>query len=246
MKKIVAYTLTGIVTFGVFLVVFAPAALLWNLIKTDAARAVPDLQVLTVDGTVWQGDAGLRFREFPVADLNWTIAPLPLARQQLVFTATLAGDGLGAVGNGVASQPGTAGKLDGYIEASYINAVAGRYGMSFPGRIDIEGVSFAADRRWLTAISGMLKWGGGRVLIQMPSGTQAFLLPPLEGELKLAGSDLALEVTAAEGPVISILLRPNGWAVIDIKARLLQVSGMPLPDAANPDLSAITLEEKVF
>ncbi|XOV90014.1 MAG: type II secretion system protein N [Pseudomonadota bacterium] len=246
MKRKVVYVLTGITTFLVFLVVFAPAALLWNLVKVDVLRTVPELQVLTVDGTVWQGDANLRFREFPVTDLNWTLAPLPLVRQQLAFSATLAGDGLNVASEGTASEPGSSGTLDGYIDASYINSVASRYGMNFPGRILLEQVTFAADRTWLTTVSGLLRWGGGRVVLQTPAGTQAFLLPPLEGQLRLTGNNLQLDVSAREGLVISVLLRPDGWAAVDIKTRLLQVAGIPWPGSENADLTAFMLEEKVF
>lgn len=247
MKQALLYGAIALLTFLIFAVVYAPASLVWTVIDEDVDRAVPDLEVLTIDGAVWNGNAALRYREFPPATLTWDLAP---ARKPqglaAALDASLEGDGLRASGTGYTADGFAAVDAAGYIDSDYINPVSRRYGLTFPGRIDISALTLETDLTWFTAAAGVARWGGGTVILESTAGTQAITLPPLDGELSLSGRDLLLDVTENGNLVIQVTLKPTGWAVVDIKARLLETAGLPFRAGTSPNASAVIAEEKLF
>ncbi len=246
MRTWLLYGTIALLTFIGILVAYAPASLAWNLIKEDVDRAVPDLELLTVDGSIWAGKAQLRYREFPPAELLWSIHPASLAGLTVALDATLRGDGLLATGSGERGSGLASIDATGHIDSSYINPVSTRYGLAFPGRLDIEALSLAFDNAWFTAADGTLSWNGGTVVIENFQGRQVLELPPLVGDLSLDERNLKLNVTSEGATLIDVTLKPNGWAVVDMKARLLDIAGLPVRADVNPDVSAIVIEEKLF
>lgn len=246
MMRYFLYGLAAILSFLVFVVAFAPATVAWQIAGDDIRRAVPDLSILTLDGSVWNGDATLRYREFPPTDLGWEIAPGAAVTGALDLAAVLEGPGLSATGTAEATRSGADIDASGYVDASYINPVSVRYGLSFPGRVEIRSLTARSDRSWLTAAAGDLYWDGGRVVVETPGGAQVLDLPPLTGTLSMRGADLALDVTHDDQLLIQVFLKRNGWAEVDIKARLLEVSGLPYRAGTSPNASAIIVEEKLF
>lgn len=246
MKRILAYTSIALVTFLCVIVVFAPAATLWNLVKKDVTGRVQDLQVLTVDGTVWQGDAMLRYREFPPAKLAWELSPLSLLKQQAAIIAGLEGEGLQIDSNSLITRNGLVADGRGTINNSYVNSVSTRYGLTFPGELVIQDLSVQSDFRWISGIEGKLYWGGGQVLLQYAE-PMVIQLPPLEATLSRApDNNLLMDVTQAGNTVIQVTLRPTGWAIVDIRARLFDLAGLPRSEGLRPDNSVALLEEKIF
>jgi len=248
MKIWLLYGAVAIVSFTAFVVAFAPASLAWNIVKGDVIRAVPDLQVLTVDGSVWDGEADLRYREFPPATLEWELSPAALVGMTIALDARLSGDGISASGSGNATRSATTIDADGTLESGYVNPVSTRYGLTFPGAIRIEGLNLVSDLGWFTAAGGRATWDGGRVALNTPQGPRTITLPPLAGEMSLDGENLRLGVTDREtgNLLIVVSLKPTGLAVVDMKARLLEVSGLPYRAGTNPDASAFIVEEKLF
>ncbi|MDZ7683797.1 MAG: type II secretion system protein N [Gammaproteobacteria bacterium] len=248
MKTALLYGTVAIASFIAFAIAFAPASLVWNAVKNDVAAAVPDLQVLTVDGSIWQGEANLRYREFPPATLEWGLSPTALAGMSVALEARLSGNGLRASGHGHATRSSTAIDAKGTIEARYINPVSTRYGLTFPGEIRIEGLALDSDLSWFTAASGRATWNGGRVVLNMPEGARTLILPPLAGEMTMEDTDLRLDVTNQRNGnlLLVVRLKPTGWAVVDMKARLLEISGLSYRAGTNPNASAFIIEEKLF
>lgn len=247
MGKFFLYAGVAALTFIGFLIVYAPASLAWSLIKADVDRAVPDLEVLGVDGSVWSGNAALRYREFPPANLTWSLRPTSLpegpgARIDL----TLEGEGLRAAGTGNTTRTFASVDAAGVIDSSYINPVSVRYGLTFPGEVNIQKLRLRSDLTWFQSAVGTATWGGGTVLVESAAGAQAFTLPALDGTLSMNGSNLILDVTSAGQILLQVTLKPTGWAVVDIKARLLEEAGLPFRAGTSPNASAIIAEEKLF
>lgn len=247
-KPWLLYGSIAIASFIAFVIAFAPASLAWNVIKSDVASAVPDLQVLTVDGSIWRGEAGLRFREFPLTTLAWNLSPTALAGMTVALDARLAGDGLRADGRAHATRSAATVDADGTIDARYINAVSTRYGLTFPGEIRIHRLTLDSDLSWFTVASGRATWDGGRVALNTPAGARTLDLPPLAGTLAMESSNLRLDVTEVQSDklLLVVRLKPTGWAEVDIKTRLLEVSGLPYRAGTNPNTSAFIVEEKLF
>lgn len=244
------YIATAILSFALFVIVFAPAATIWSLAKDDIGpRLPPDLQVLTIDGTVWSGDATIRYREFPPSALSWSLDPFALIDRQVVADIVVSGvegDDHSIASDLVASRRHLEIAAGGYIDSAYINRVSAPYGLVFSGRLDVTRLTAQSDYAWFTAAEGDLHWDGGTILYRTYEGTQSLELPPLDGTLTMAGRDIHLDIDHAGDPVIAITLRPAGWAVVDLKRRLFDLAGIDWPGGATADMSVLMLEEKIF
>lgn len=246
MKRALLYLAVFITGFTVFVVAFLPASSAWLLVKDDVARALPNLEVLAVTGTVWQGQAGIRYREFPPTDLDWSLSPFELLKGRALVDTVVAGSGHQLDGTATITPGGADFSVKGHVDSTYINTVSRRYGLTFSGRLEIQRLRLAADPRWFTAADGAFSWPGGPIVYNTIQGRQTITLPGLDGRLHLDGEDLQLDVVRGDAKLMAITLRPTGWVLVDMKARLFDLAALPWPAGASPDDTALMLEEKLF
>jgi len=243
--KISAYLSIAVIAFLGFLIAFAPASVLWSVIEKDVSRAVPDLKVMSVGGSIWSGKTEIQFRQFPSSRLSWTISPLNI----------LSGTGsirIIAEGNGHSMEleaDATPSEVDmkipnGNLSSDYINRVSEQYGLIFAGNLSFNEVFMATREAKLVDATGFAHWTGGRVFVAGQS--QPLDLPPLNGELLFADQLLVLNVTYQQLSMIKISLNEQGWATIAIKGRFFDIADLPRPDSTNPDETILLLEEKIL
>lgn len=232
----------------IFVAVMAPASLLIGLLRDDITQAVPALKIGHVSGTIWNGTATVQYQNFPPADLDFSIAFLPLLTGSLDTAITLTGDGLDARFDGeFANEGGRITQLNAIIASHYINAVTIGYGLDLSGEVVVSDANLAFDRQWLTALTGQINWSGGIVHIENPAQFYSVKLPPVNGELAMDGQNLQL-VLAAESELLNIRLKPDGWAEVGVSYAMMALAELPVPGNPPADSSkpALLLEEKVL
>lgn len=246
--KWLAFFLIAVMTFVGFVLVLAPASLVWRSVNDQVLQQVPDLHVLRVGGTVWQGDAELVYRQFPASILNWQLKALPLVKQQAEVTLTLAGDGHELSTSVMANQQqAKINSFSGYVDAEYINAVSRPQGLTFSGRVTIEHLTATSDLKWIQQADGRVFWPGGQIISRtILNGTQIFNLPALTGDISMTGSDVRLDLHHNGASVADILIRPNGWVLVMVKARLFDLANLPWPSGSSPDDTVLQFEEQVL
>ena len=246
MRKFLLYGITALLSFTVFLALYAPAGIAYRFVKEDVAR-LPDTSIFRVGGTVWNGSADIQYRDFPGSQLNWSLAPLPLLSGTADLTLDIVGLGHELSGNLMTDgKDGEITRVNGSIRSDYINHVSSRYGLRFSGSLEINDVNVAVDHDWFSKVDGKIHWTGGDVLYQTENGSQSVNLPPLEGELSINDSKLTLFVNNVRLPVLSIYLQQDGWAELRFNARLLTLADLPVPEGTKPDDVVLTIEEKIL
>jgi hypothetical protein len=245
-KRALLYLAVFVTGFTIFVVAFLPASSAWLLVKDDVARVLPKLEVQAVTGTVWQGQAGIRYREFPPTDLDWSLSPLELLKGRALVDTVAAGAGHQLDGTTTITPDAADFSFKGHVDSDYINTVSRQYGLTFSGRLEIQRLHLAADPRWFTSADGAFSWPGGPIVYNTIQGPQTLTLPGLDGRLYLDGENLRLDVVRGDASLMSITLRPTGWVLVDLKARLFDLAALPWPAGAAPDDSALMLEEKLF
>lgn len=246
MKRVALYIAAFVFSFLAFVVAFAPARAIWPFVRDDVQTALPNLEVAAIDGTVWNGTALLRYRDFPETVLTWSLSPLQLLTGHLRVDAHLDGNGIDVTSLVMAASNMTAGDATGNIESTFVNVASAQMGLRFSGTLRIEGLALASDNHWFTRAAGTLRWEGGPVQYNAPDGYRTMVLPALDGALALVGSDLTLTVRHQTEDVILIALQPSGWASVDIKARLFMLAGLPVSSDTRADMSIIRAEEQLF
>ena len=246
MRKFLLYGITALLSFAVFLALYAPAGIAYRFVERDVARLL-DTSIFRVGGTIWRGSADIQYRDFPGSGLNWSLAPLPLLSRTADLTLDVVGLGHRLSGNLVTDgKDGEITEVNGSIGSDYINHVSSRYGLRFSGSLELNDLTVTVDHNWFSYVHGKIYWTGGNVLYQAENGSQSVNLPPLDGELSMSDSKLTLFVNNVRLPVLSIYLQQDGWVELRFNARLLTLADLPVPEGTNPDDVVITIEEKVL
>jgi hypothetical protein len=241
------YIATAMLSFLIFLVIFAPASPFWSLVGEDVQDRIPDLKVYRVAGTIWDGEAEIQFRQFPSSTLNWQLSPGELisGAANIHLWANGPGHSLQAEAT-LSASSGSLQSVNGVISSDYINEVSEQFGLIFSGDLEIHALNVSSDSRWVTDASGSAHWGGGQILLNTSLETQPFLLPPLDGELYFQNQQLILDIAEQNSLLIQIILKQSGWAEIAIKGRLFEVANLQLPNGSHPDETILLLEEKIL
>lgn len=250
MKKFVLYFLIAVLTFIGFIAVFTPASLIWKQVEAPLLKNVPELSVASVRGTVWQGNADLYYRRFPSSQLDWQLAAAPLLSQEAVSVLRLSGEGhqfdaqLTATAKSLVVH-----SLIGSVDAQYINRVSQPQGLTFVGRVDVEKLNLSSDLAWIQDVSGRITWPGGKIVSRtIAAGTQVFDLPALVGDLSMEGRNIQLNLHANNPTesLVEIMVKPDGWVVVAVKARLFDIAGLPWPAGSSLEDTVLQFEEKLL
>ncbi|MCB1646303.1 MAG: type II secretion system protein N [Pseudomonadales bacterium] len=247
MKKFLLFGLLFLFSFIVVVIARAPVGPVWNAVEDDVYQRVSGLQVLRVGGTVWAGNADLRYRAFPPSRLNWEISPAELISGKIAFIAYASGEAHRLDSHGSVSQSETRiEELTGTIGSDFINLVSTNYGLNFSGEVVLSDIGLTTDQRWFTAAEGHADWSGGKIYYDSPHNGQTIFLPPLRADISMADKNLQLRLHNNQAALIDIVLRPNGWAVVEVKARLFDLARIPWPGGSSPEDTVLQFEEKLF
>ena len=253
MKKVLLYSLAAFVSFSLFLILSAPAAPLWSFFGKDLNNKIPQLDISSIQGKLWNGRAKLNYRAFPTSILTWDINTPPLAQKTVDVDLQIEGESHRFSANLKASQNNIQiQNLNGRIDADYINRVSENLGLTFTGTIDLEAFNIKAinvqgNQKRLSKAEGHIAWDGGQIVSRtVASGTQVFDLPPLRGDFSINASNggLQLDIYDNEQILIEITLKPDGWAAVKIKVGLFQLAGLSWQGDLNDNV--IEIEEKVL
>lgn len=246
MKRNVGYALVFLLGLVVFLVVFAPAATVWQFFKADVTREVPNLQVISLDGTIWRGDGELRYWNFPPVDIVWSVLTRSLVHNRVDVIGQIVGDHLHLQGNTRLNHATSLTNIEGFVGNSWINAVSNNYGLKFSGNLKVDRLSATTDYRWFKSATGTMHWDGGQIVYRTARGAQSFVLPPLEARLRMEGDDLHLDVMDKSAAVMEITLHRTGWVKVDLKGRLFDLAKLPWPGGQPQGDTALSVETQLF
>lgn len=247
MKRILLFAAAGITGFLIFLVVFAPAAAAWALIRGDVEAQAPGMRISNVNGTIWSGSAQVDVRNMPPTSLLWRNVDISILDNTVAAAVQLSG-----IHHDIQTQlVGEANVLrlastSGTINADYINALGEPYGLTLTGTISIEQLDLDTNFRWVNALNSGLYWSGGNVRYTTYNQTQLFTFPRLDISVRLEGDDIQVLVTHAGEEVINVSVTPAGLARINVRARLFLVANLPWPGNQPPDESVIEIEQPLW
>ena len=240
MKKIIGYSLLGILAYCAFLVMTLPAQRVVSYVQ----QTQPDLRVAGVSGTAWSGRINtLQFQGQNIQRLKWQFDPLALFTGKMAFDVAFSGDGR-SVAAGVAVRPDGAlvlSDLQAKIPASDINPYIGMPGVALAGLLELQLEELVLKEKTLLSVEGDMFWrqaGVAEPVVQSLGGYSATLTTleegvsaqvkddggplEIEGSAKLSDGSYSLDVTAA--------VRDNA----DPGARMIQ-QGLNMLGARQPD-----------
>ena len=219
MKLFLVYAVLFSIGVVAFVIALAPASLLWQFSRENVSRALPELNVLVVNGTLWSGNAYIRYDKFPDTRVNWSAKPASLLHGRLDVDGVATGDNLYLTVDSRTAPSQLDITATGAVESSYINKVSRGYGLTCSGRITIDRMHLISDFSWFSAADGHLSWNGGNIMYNTAHGMESIILPALVGILHRNGNDLQLDIKHDSDTLIVVTLRPTGWVAVDTRDR---------------------------
>jgi hypothetical protein len=245
LKKILLYSLAAALGLTASIVVLAPAAPAWKLLSGKVN--VPNFSVLQVHGTIWNGQAGLQYQQFPTSLLTWQLDPLALVSGTIDIAFHIAGDGHDFKGEARINSSGfNVSNLRGFMHSRYMNTVSQPQGLTFSGEIKADNVSFVSDWIWFNEAEGHIYWPGGRIVSVTPAGSQVLDLPSLDGDIGLVEDRVQLLIHYQQAGLIDIQVKSDGWIIVAVKARLFDLAQLPFPAGMNLQDTVLEFEEKIL
>ena len=253
MRKSVG-ALIALITFLAFFVAMMPAAFVYNFFQDKISRVIPDVNFNSFEGTVWSGKSYVQIKHFPIVTCTWKISPLALFKAHIESSLSFSSNGLtGSADISVSNKGADIDNLSAVARSNYLNQFTIPYGLDLSGNIQLSNANLSFDNEWLTDSEGELTWQGGIVHIQPPQQIHTASLPPLKGQIYQQERTLRLDVRGAELDLMSVQIKPDGWAIVAINYALLDLTDIPLladtterrekPQRENP---AVVLEEKIL
>ena len=245
-NQVFLYGITALISFLIFLSVFAPASLAFKFFQDDIAQ-IPDTSIFQITGSVWNGSADVQYRNFPNSKINWKLAPNSILEGSADLTFIASGESHELTGQLLAN--GYQGKflgLQGKIDSTYINQVGKNHGIIMSGTFELKDINLTVDKAWFSLASGAIDWTGGKIMYQTGNGRQSVNLPPLKGVFTVKEQKLILYVYNEGKSVFSIHLQRDGWVSLRFNQRFLSLAGLLGGENFDPDTVIFTIEEKIL
>jgi len=212
-----------------------------------ATDRVDGLELRTAEGRLFSGEADVAYRGHDLGRVVWSVLPGMLLDMQLGMDWQIAHrdytvSGTAAVGAGAAEVAAT-----GIIDALAVNRFLSQYHISLDGMFEVDNVDVRFDSAGIGA-DGRLRWSGGRALYRLSGETHDVELPGMVGTLGVMAGQPVLEVVTADDllRLLSIRLDAEGWAHIDVTARLTSLAGTPWQGEDGEDAVVVTVSEHLI
>lgn len=247
MKLFKVYLSVGIVTFLLFMVIFAPARIIWRLFEDRVSS--PWFSISGIEGTVWRGSANLTGKFLPPGVVEWRINPIDLLPGHLTTHLVLHGSFHKLTATVLADSNDLQIKeISGFMQADAVNPFIDNYGFQVSGNLDFHDLELHFKANWISQLSGNLQWSGGVVKYTTYRSDQLYELPSLTGELQLESAQLVLDVEDKDQqlPVLTVQLDQKGWGKVAIKRHLFDLAAQSWPVQGAPDDVVLEVEEKIW
>lgn len=251
-KKIFLISVLTVLIIGIYQL---PAQWTWQQV-TQQINLDPRLVVDDIQGTVWRGQADIDYNRYQVGQLDWdfnasSLASLAIGGQWVLTASTHELTGLASAG----MKRLAVNEVNGYLDNQLLNVVSRTYGIDLPGRLGMDSIQLEFDLTqpvealpYIELADGRINWTGGSVIYTVGRLRQRLQLPALTAQLseRDGGLLLAIEAINSPGVLATVLLRQDGFSVIQLRARLAELANFAYASGLNPDEVLLEIKEKLF
>jgi general secretion pathway protein N len=242
------YVLIGLISYIIFVVLTAPLDFIWPKIQPKLGPL--PVQVISIDGTLWQGQVQLQAPQVGLISAQWDIQISDLFSGQLTALVVATGDELKF--KGLVSTNGEQVEVtdsEAFMSSRYLKPLLRQGRASLEGNFELNsfnGLVSLADKQIKTA-QGRMVFSGGDVSFPIDGRTISAELPILVGDISKPSDNVDLQITDTEGNSIgSGYVQPDGWAGIVIRRRLLDMLGQKWPADVGEDAVIFEVSQKIL
>ena len=198
-------------------------------------------------GHLLRGESQLIYRGQGLGTVRWAVG-LPRSLDGIPVTLSLQGPALQGTAEAELSPSAwraTVQRLT--LDSRALKDALAPYAIAPEGTLQGRDLILSGRGNRLESATGALRWTGGLVRYRLGGNSYAPTFPPLSATLAPGpGGQLEAEVSAPSGPVLSLALRPGGWADLAVRRRLLRLADFPAPEGMGDDTVLLELSERVL
>jgi len=246
--SIKGYILLGLISYVLFVVLTAPLGFIWPKIQPKLGPL--PVQVISVDGTLWQGQVQLQAPQVGLISAQWDIQISDLLVGQLTARIEANGDELKF--SGLVSSNGEQVEItdsEAFMSSRYLKPLLRQGRASLEGSFELNNFNslFSLSDKQIKTIQGRLLYSGGDVSFPIDGRNISARLPILVGDITKPNDNVDLEIRDTEGNSIgSGYIQPDGWAGIVIRRRLLDMLGQKWPADVTEDAVIFEVSQKLL
>lgn len=237
-----------VLAYFVFLLVMFPLNVIYKILDP---KGLP-VDVLSVSGTLWDGEVTVRHRQAGQFNAVWTLPAVNVLAGQLSPSLEIKGQAVEAEMD--ASFNLLSGNLTiengkGYVQSGLVNQFIRASRANIQGDFELSNLNVTVNLQDKTAsdVNGRLVWTGGQVKYPKGRKQKTTTMPMLVADLSLVNNEVQASVNTTEGQsVASANIKPDGWAGVAVKKRLIDLVGEPWPNKASADTTVFEVSEKIF
>lgn len=239
-KKTILFSLLFLVCLTVFLVITVPAGYVWqNVIQPNTNMRALGIQVLGVDGSLWDGRAHVRYRHIE-SIVDWRVASEGLAGAQLPLSVDVrsqAGEASLILSMGMNQVDLDIHSLT--ADLATLSPFFLRQRVRLDGRVEARDLALSITPDSILSASGKASWSGGSIAYPVGRTIREPLMPPFRAELQTRDDGtiyLGIRDAEAEFDVIEASLTPDGTGLAQVRRRLLDLAGERAPHDRETDV----------
>ena len=246
--KLVALCLLFLFAYALALIVFMPAGWVWRWVARDV-QLPPGLVVSQLDGTLWHGQALLRYQQLPVR-LDWNVkagdvfqGQLPVDWRAGAGKSRLQGRIVASASKKVALQ--ASGRLH---MADFARWVREQGGAQLAGDVVIRHLSLSMTDNGWQDVSGLAQWAGGLVTWPMGGSQQQADMPAMQATLteQRGTLDLSISKAGTNQSAARVTLASSGVMSLMVYRRLLDLAGQSWPQSVPPGGMVFSMRQRVM
>ena len=242
------YVLIGLFSFIVFLGLTAPLEYIWPKAQPHLGRL--PVQVESVSGTLWQGQARINIPNVGKVTGHWDIQLRDLLTGLLAVDVEILGDELKFKG----LVRGDADKIEViesevFMSSRYLTPLLRQGKSSLTGNFEVNKFNaiFSLKDKQVLAADGRALFNGGDVSFPIDGKRINATLPILVGIISKPSDNVELEITNTDGQKIGNgYIQPDGWSGIAIRRRFLDILGQKWPADVDEETVIFEVSQKLL
>jgi len=210
------------------------------------------VEVVTVNGTLWQGQAVVKHPMTGQLTGNWSLAPLSLLSGQVKADVDVDSN-LAQLSAKMTFNPITQNVLledtEGFLSASLINKGLVKTKTQINGDFELSNteIQYNLASGESEQASGQLVWMGGQVVYPVGRKHKSAQLPMLVAKLSSENNELIANVATVEGkPVAAASMKKDGWANLAVRKAMIDLVGEKWPNKVSEDAVVFEVSERIF
>ena len=232
-KKFLFYTSVFLMGLGCFLVATLPANFVWqSLLSPQINTRAMGLEVVSVDGTVWEGRALISYKSVS-SIIDWNISVMDALSLSLPIEINVDSEiGKAQLFASIGLSQSSLEIVKADVDVSKLSPIFQRQRVVLDGDLLVKNLRVNINEQKISSASGLASWSGGNIAYPVGRQLHERNLPSFRAELSSSAEgsvQIGVRDADAKFNVVDLNLDAEGEVMLKVTRRLLDISNEAWP-----------------